>query len=300
LVYFFGRFLAFCYLLTNCYKNVSELDVQKLVYISMVVVFVLGLVTISNEACHVHAGEERVEVNLSVSANFMSKYVVRGVKVRNSIFMPTAEVVVGSLTDGVDFYCGVVGVVSVEDRHEDASGVSFISGVRYRNGDGLIFDVGGTYFRVLHVLPLKDVFGSGLWSHGFYVGVAADAVFRPSLYCFYGSYGNEISLEGRVEYDWSLAGLGLYNFMFGFAGEIGYNYVGKPWGLPYADCLGSKGYLYYGIASHLIYRFGTGAKARMGVSYEGNAASKNSWVNGCRERRNRNNIWFNVSFDFEF
>jgi hypothetical protein len=52
----------------------------------------------------------------------MSSYVVRGVKVRDSVFIPTAEVVLGASEGSVDLYCSVIGVISLTDRSEDVNG----------------------------------------------------------------------------------------------------------------------------------------------------------------------------------
>ncbi|MDR1457753.1 MAG: hypothetical protein LBI47_02820, partial [Puniceicoccales bacterium] len=61
---------------------------------------------------------------------------------------------------------------------------------------------------------------------------------------------------------------------------------------------GRRDYWYYGMSLCLIYKLAIG-EASVGVSYEGNAAEKYSWVNRGKDY-NKNNVWFNALINFLF
>ncbi|MDR2628818.1 MAG: hypothetical protein LBC30_02400, partial [Puniceicoccales bacterium] len=174
--------------------------------------------------------------------------------------------------------------------------------IYYASIEGVVVDIGGMIFRNAYESAssfLKEKLGNvDGWSYGFYAGVIMeDVFFRPSLYCIYRSYDEEIALEGRIKHEINLLPWGWHNFVLRFSGELGYDRTGKPYGLPYASSLGKRDYWYYGVAFGLIYRLATG-EGSIGVSYEGNTADKYSWVN-CGENY-KNNVWFNALLNFLF
>jgi hypothetical protein len=277
---------------------------QRFIYVSLWIVLVAALAIVSKSEgayCGYGSQQKREGVEVGSFLSFMSSDVVRGRRKGGRVVIPMLSVLVESFESSLALYCNVGGIFDLGDKPRDVGDVSFGCGVVGRTNDGFVFDVGGMIFRVSSKQSslLKDVFGVKVLPYETYVGIVIDNIFRPSLYCFYNFYSREIALEGKVKYDWSLASLGLYNFMFGFTGEIGYDSSDRPLGFPYSDFFGRKDYVYYGVALRLIYRLRSKLDARVGVSYEGNAASKNSWVNRG-EKRYKDNIWFNASFNFAF
>jgi hypothetical protein len=237
-----------------------------------------------------------------ISLSFTSKSVVRGHRIGEKGLSVRYGSVLRSMFLGerrVDFCCDVGVDVDLGAVHDDAilMGCNFIY---YAVLEGVIMDVGGLIFRNSESSSSfpKKFWSTRIWSYGLYTGVVMESViFRPSLYCIYRSYDGEVALEGRIKHEMSLLPLGLRNFMLGLSGEIGYDYTGKPYGLPYASSLGRRDYLYYGAALSLIYRLASG-EASVGVAYEGNMAEKDSWVNYGENYKN--NVWFNALLSFSF
>jgi hypothetical protein len=66
----------------------------------------------------------------------------------------------------------------------------------------------------------------------------------------------------------------------------------------YAPDFGKKDDLCDGTSAYLVHKLDTGDRTKMkvGVTYEGNSASKYSWVNYGENYEN--NVWFNISFSF--
>jgi hypothetical protein len=262
----------------------------------VVAVLVMVCVSVSSECCGYERRERRKKGG--VSACFMSKDVVRGYRRKGNALIVEYGLVLGSMpVEGcnVDFCCDVEVDVNLESARggEILFGCDFIC---YAPVEGIVVDVGGIVKSSLS-FPGK-FWNDRAWLYEFYVGVMGkDVIFQPSLYCIYGLYAEEVALEGRVERRWDLLPLGLRDFMLGFTGEVGWDYAGKPNGLPYASSLGRRDYWYYGIAFSLIYKLAVG-EASIGVSYEGNTAEKYSWVN--RGKGYKDNVWFNALLNFSF
>jgi hypothetical protein len=266
----------------------------------VVAVLVMLWVGVSCGCCGYEWQEGRRKGGISVG--FVSKNVTRGWRGRGNALSVRYGSVVRSMSvkeRRVDFCCEVDVGVDLESMRDDEIllGCNFIY---YATLEGMVVDVGGMIFRNAESSSSlqKGLWGNRVWSYGFYVGtVMENVIFRPSLYCIYRSYTDEIILEGRGQYEMNLLPLGLRDFVLRFSGELGYDRTGKPYGLPYASSLGRRGYWYYGAAICLIYKLSSG-EASVGVAYEGNAAEKYSWVN--RGRSYRDNVWFNAFLNFSF
>jgi hypothetical protein len=237
-----------------------------------------------------------------ICAGFVSKNVSQGCRIGGKVLAVRYGSVLGSVfvrEYRVDFCCDVVMDVDLESAYDNdiSWGCNF---VYYALNESMVVDIGGMICRDAESFSSspKKLWSTKAWFYGLYTGVMMENVIsQPSLYCIYKSYDKEIALEGRIQHQWSLLPLGLHDFMLGFSGEVGCVYARKPFGVPYASSLGRRDYWYYGTAFCLIYKLATG-EARVGISYEGNAASKSSWVN--RGKDYKNNVWFNASLDFSF
>jgi hypothetical protein len=270
------------------------------------VVVLIGLKSgISRECFGSSYGRQLGSKDVNLDVSFVSKNVVRGRREEGSVLAFECNAILKSMSvnEGrVDLCYGVMVDIGLGLGSVCDNAVSMEGSVVYYMVNNMVLDVGGVVLRhtesLLHLVGKGEEVCHGVWSYGFYSGVLMeDVFFRPSLYCIYKSYDEGVALEGRIKHQWSLLPWGLQDFMLGFAGEIGYDYTGKPYGLPYVSSLGRKDYWYYGAALSLIYKLAIG-EASIGVSYEGNAASKNSWVN-CGESY-KNNVWFNALLNFSF
>jgi hypothetical protein len=269
------------------------------VVVAIVLIVVCGGVF---SECYGYEWQEN-EKKGGISLSFVSKNVVRGRKGGEDVLAARYGSVLRSMLlreRRLDFCCDVEMDVDLGPEHNGGFlwGCDFIY---YASIEGVVVDIGGMVFRNVYesASSFLETFRSiDGWSYGLYVGVVMeDVIFRPSLYCVYRSYDEEVALEGRIKQQWSLLPLGLRDFMLGFSGEIGYDYTGKPYGLPYASSLGRRDYWYYGTALSLIYKLASG-EASVGVAYEGNAAKKDSWVNWGENYKN--NVWFNALLNFSF
>jgi hypothetical protein len=232
---------------------------------------------------------------MGLIVSFMSKDVARGHREGGSVLAVRYNSVLKSMFTRerkVDLCCEMEVSVDLESMRggEILWNCDFVC---YAPIEGVVTDIGGVVFRNAGFSS-----SSTIWLYGFYAGVMMQNVIcRPSLYCLCQSYGREVALEGRIEHRWDLLPLGLHGFMLEFSGAMGYGYASKPYGLPYAHSFGRKDYWYYGMALSLIYKL-TAGEASIGVSYESNAASKDSWVNYGENYKN--NVWFNAIVNFSF
>ncbi|MDR2779238.1 MAG: hypothetical protein LBB16_03060 [Puniceicoccales bacterium] len=235
------------------------------------------------------------------SMGFQSKSVTSGRRGLDNNASFAGGGIFGSVGKGeVDFYWSVA--VGLNSALAGFESISLGGGIVYHVTDKVFLDLGGFFSRyAARSSSLGGLLAPGVWLHALCIGVAADVILCPSLYFNYNSYGKEMFLEGMVRHYWDLSSLGLRNFMLKFTAEVGCSRSERPYDLPYASTLGKKDYVYYGTAFCLVYRLSrlrANGEAGIGVAYEGNGASKYSWVN-CG-RNYKNNVWFNAFLDFSF
>ncbi|MDR0693620.1 MAG: hypothetical protein LBF49_03615, partial [Puniceicoccales bacterium] len=137
-----------------------------------------------------------------VFVSFASRDVVRGYGIKGNALIVKYGLVLGSVLVNerkLDF-CWDIGVdVNLESTRSDeiSWGCDFIY---HAPVEGMVVDMGGMIFRNFRSsssLPRK-FWATRVWSYGLYAGVMMEnVILRPSLYCIYRSYTEEVALEGR-------------------------------------------------------------------------------------------------------
>ncbi|MDR1255880.1 MAG: hypothetical protein LBJ94_03090 [Puniceicoccales bacterium] len=137
-----------------------------------------------------------------------------------------------------------------------------------------------------------------------YVGLLGDVLLSPSLYLFYDFGCREIAIEGRVAYTYDLGQFGVGNVAVELGAKVGYDKAKRYFAsnASVGSQGGKKDYFYYGLNADLVYGLNEHAKARAGVEFAGNNASKDTWVNSVAGggSARKNFVWFNASVDCSF
>jgi hypothetical protein len=137
-----------------------------------------------------------------------------------------------------------------------------------------------------------------------YIGVCADALLNPSLYCFYDFGRKELMVEGAIRYFVDFSESLSSDFGIDLGAKFGYVHSKIPYGLDKSLVeTFRKDYFFYGVNADVVYTVTKGANVKFGVAYEGNSASEfkkgraDSWVNAGGKKAN---MWFNASLSCSF
>jgi hypothetical protein len=277
--------------------------------LSVVAAALFGLAAVSVSAGQ-GSDSQPAKVGADVSVKFVTENVHRGRREDCKSFQP--KVGFGyEVFDGVKIGFGVdssIPLIGAERNGGPNVGahVSPYLEVNYDVTDVFTLDAG--YFHHLHTNLAKHI-GGGASKHKrntneIFAGVSADVIASPSLHLFYDFDRREIALEGKVGYNFDLSQYAVSGLGVDLGAKIGLDSAKKPYGRPRITTGptpdGKKGYCYYGANADLVYSFNGNAKAKVGVSFEGNSAKKNSWVNKPADGHHKNFVWFNASVDCSF
>lgn len=219
---------------------------------------------------------------------FETEHVNRGRReISGCAFVPSAEASY-QLFDDARVYVGTE--ASLRTKNDDLNDVAPYVGCMYDINDMFTVDAGYTHHFYNEIGESYD--GSEL-----YLGLLTDVMFSPSVYAEYNFKTEDFNFVGTVGYNFDLSQYAISGLGIDLGAKLGYDRCNKPGGIDYNAKMGKKDYMYYGVNADLIYSINDTAKARAGVSYEGNSAKKNAWVNGNHAR---NMIWFNASVDCAF
>lgn len=185
---------------------------------------------------------------LSVSATFAweSSYVFRGIQFADITFMPSVDVAYGG------FYAGIWAALPVDGSKDgDANEVDFYAGYSMAVSDLVSLDFGLTYYTFPSG-PDAELFGLDPNTLEFYVGVAFEMPFSPSVYFFY-----------DVELD-----LFTVELAAGHAFELGAESSIEVSGfLGYWNESGGLDNIYLGVGAAYVYSFSDNAALSVGVNW---------------------------------
>lgn len=228
----------------------------------------------------------------NIGMKFETEHVNKGRKeIHGPAFVPSAEVSY-QLFDAARAYVGTE--ASLRMKENGVNDVAPYIGCMYDINDMFTLDAGYTH----HFYDgLPD--GCKRGTNEIYLGLLADVMFSPSLYCEYDFDREETNVVAAAGYSFDLSQYAIGGLSVDLGAKIGYDRASKPFGTNKYDknIHGDKDYAYYGVNADLVYSITDSAKARAGVAYEGNSAKKKAWANTLGHK---NMIWFNASVDCAF
>ncbi|MDR1232658.1 MAG: hypothetical protein LBJ75_00100 [Puniceicoccales bacterium] len=246
------------------------------------------------------------DLTLETSVQFQTERVFRG---RNEFHKAlTPQVKIGyPVCDEGNIYVGVDTAIDFEGSSALNQVVPYV-GVLWDVTE--LFTVDAGYECRFHTSFLRndEIGPSRKHSNELHGGVILDVLLEPSLYCFYDFTRRELTVEGRVRYNFDLSQYAFSGLGVDFGAKVGFDQANKPyafslWEAEQVGDVGKKSYCYYGINADLTYELNNNAKTKVGVAYEGNSAEQKSWVNdfgGSIKPAHRNNIWVKASVDCSF
>lgn len=190
----------------------------------------------------------------SLSADYTSNYVFRGISFGADSIQVGAEVALG------DFYAGVwtssgFGETSVLNGDE----IDFYAGYGFALSETVSADIGATLY---HFPQAGDVFDIGADEAGtveVYGGLGFDTAFEPSLYAYYDTSFEAFTLEGSAGHSIPVA----ENASFDLSGSLGSVFVDD------AD------YQYLTVGAAYSYAFNDSASGYVGIN--GSVASEDNF-----------------------
>ncbi|MDR1413349.1 MAG: hypothetical protein LBI56_00185 [Puniceicoccales bacterium] len=197
---------------------------------------------------------------------------------------------------------GVAAIYKVSDNFDPMHNhISPYLGITYDINDTFGVEAGYTHHSYTNVNSLlSDVLGVKKGSNEVYVGVYADVLLSPSLYCFYNFDYKEVALEGKANYYFDLSEQVLSGLGIDLGAKLGYDRTSKPYGSSIFERGDHKGYCYYGANVDLVCALNEHAKAKIGAAVEGNSAKKDAVINIFSINDKKTQIWFNASVDCAF
>ncbi|MDR2812769.1 MAG: hypothetical protein LBB05_03230 [Puniceicoccales bacterium] len=192
------------------------------------------------------------------------------------------------------------------------------SGLKIENVDGLVSNMSET-LKAASKVELSQIpytLEGKKRSHEIYTGIMADVLLSPSLYFTYDFTQKKADINGAARYTFDLSSVGATGFAIDLGGEVGYTRVKKPYGinrntqvaflilnnnkagLDIGNVFEKTSWFYTGANADLVYSLNENAKARAGVAFSYNNASKNSWINDKNHKKH--NVWFSSAIEFSF
>lgn len=133
------------------------------------------------------------EISVSTSIDYATEYVFRGTSFGADVIQPGVEAAFG------DFYAGVWGSLGVGDTSIlTADEIDYYAGYGFTLSDTISADVGLTIY---HFPQFGGVFDGGDDGAGFYepyFGLSFDTALAPSVYAYYETETETLSLVGSV------------------------------------------------------------------------------------------------------
>ena len=176
-------------------KLALRLALMPLARISALPLMVLGCST------YALAGED---ISVSVSTDYVSEYVFRGVTLAGEAIQPGAEI--SSPAFGGKFTAGVWASVAVgEESAVFADEIDLYAGYAFDVSGTISADVGVTLYHYPQSGGLFDIGASDASTVEIYGGLGFDVPLAPSLTAYYDLNLNAFTLEGGAEYSVPLA-----------------------------------------------------------------------------------------------
>ena len=245
----------------------------------------------AEDSATVKTMEWQSKLSGNIGMKFESEHVNHGRKeIHGPAFVPSVEVSY-QLFDAARAYVGTEAALRM--KNTGVNDVAPYVGCMYDINDMFTVDAGYThhFFDGLNEGCKRD-------TNEIYLGVLADVMFSPSLYCEYDFDREEINVVAAAGYSFDLSQYAINGLCVDLGTKIGYDRASKPLGENYNKAShGDKDYAYYGLNADLVYSITDNAKARAGVAYEGNSAKKEAWTNVLGHK---NMMWFNASVDCAF
>jgi hypothetical protein len=252
--------------------------------------------------------------NLSckVDMNYSSEYVYRGHRCGKKALLPRVEVGT-TIFDDVKFYVGgdfAVGIERTPDEDFEYH-VSPYAGVSYDVTDTVTLDGGYIHrffvdFSTTTVLSNGNKIPSGFIRdcNEIYVGVGANVILSPALYCFYNFEHRRLDIVGSIGYTYDLSPVSVNGLAVDLGLKVGYDRTAKPWGSKLLLRPGGiaddqrNDYFYFSANADLVYSITENAKAKVGVECAANSAKRDiAWVN---DNHTNKFVWFNAAIDCSF
>lgn len=140
------------------------------------------------------------DLSYSVSLDYVSEYVFRGVTLAGEAFQPGAEVSYGNFTAGV-----WASVASGEESIFFGDEIDFYAGYSFDVSELISADVGVTLYHYPQAGGLFDIGASKAGTLEPYVSFGFDTVLAPSLSAYYDLNLDAFTLEGGVEHSIPMA-----------------------------------------------------------------------------------------------
>ncbi|MDR2628857.1 MAG: hypothetical protein LBC30_02620 [Puniceicoccales bacterium] len=219
---------------------------------------------------------------IDTSVGFKSEYFFRGRHDPHKVFAKTK--IEHQLFNEVTAYVGVNSVLGITPEKDDPSSTDNISpcvGILFNVFDKVTLDAGYEY-HLYTAIPLIAPDGKPLGmrrhSQEVHLGIILDTFMKLSLDSFYDFERREVAVEGMGVYSFKLPFL-FSGLSIDIWAKVGYDYTSNPLGITRVDIRIPKGcYYYYAAGADLAYRFNH-ARVKVGVSYEGNFAKEDFWIN---------------------
>ncbi len=144
-----------------------------------------------------YAGDD---VSVSVSVDYVSKYVFRGTALAGEAFQPSAEISVGNFTAGV-----WASVASGRESIVFADEIDLYAGYSFDVSDTVSADVGVTLYHYPQAGGVFDIGANDAGTLEFYGSVGLDAPLAPSATAYYDVTLKAFTLEGGAEHSFPMS-----------------------------------------------------------------------------------------------
>ena len=238
---------------------------------------------------HAFAGDDS-NISVSVSVDYVSEYVFRGITLAGSAFQPGAEISTSAF--GGNFTAGVwASVASGEESIAFADEIDFYVDYGFDLNEKISANVGATLYHYPQSGGLFDIGSNDAGTVEVYGGLGFDAPLAPSVTAFYDLNLKAFTLEGGAEHSFPL-------------GEKTSFDVGAAAGLVTVD--GAGDYQYGSLSGALSYGFNDNTAVYVGIN--AGLSSQNTFLDTNFDITNlatvsapgKSSVWFGVGISSGF
>ena len=144
-------------------------------------------------------GEDGPAISISLTTDYVSEYVFRGVTLAGSAFQPGAEVSVGNFTAGV-----WASLASGEESAAFADEIDFYAGYTFPLSDIVSADVGATLYHYPQSGGIFDIGSNDASTLEFYGGLSFDLPLAPNFTAFYDVNLEAFTVEAGASHSYPL------------------------------------------------------------------------------------------------
>ena len=238
--------------------------------------------------CSTYALAGDTDISVSVSTDYVTEYVFRGVTLAGEAFQPGAEITAGNFTAGI-WASVAVGEESIAFSDE----IDLYAGYGFDVSDTVSASVGATLYHYPQLGGVFDI-GTGAGDAStleLYGGLSLDAPLAPSVTAYYDVNLKAFTLEGGAEYAFPL-------------GEKTSFDVGATAGL--VTVKGGGDYQYGSLSGALSYGFNDNTSVYAGVN--GGLSSQNTFLDTNFDITNlatvsnpkKSSVWFGLGISSGF